>query len=60
MANDTALAEYLKVIGELDARLSELKELVENHFNYEPDSINWGHVGSAKYLLEQLNSLPEF
>lgn len=42
MAKDKALEEYLKVIGELDARLSELKELVENHFNYEPGCINWG------------------
>ena len=59
VANEKALKEFIGIIGEFSERLAELKAFTDDHMGYEPDSINWGHVGTAGYFLEQLTELTD-
>ena len=58
-ANEKALGEFVGKIGEISERLAELKTFADDHMGYEPDSINWGHVGTAGYFLKQLTELTD-
>ena len=59
MKKTTALDSFIVTIAEINDRLDELKEYAENHMGYEPDSINWGHVGSARDFLAKLTELTD-
>lgn len=59
MEKTTALDSFITTITEINARLDELKAYAENHMNYDPDSINWGHVSTAQHLLSALNELAD-
>lgn len=37
-----------------DELLEQLRDLSENHFSFDPDEINWGHVGSVESYVQQL------
>ena len=37
-----------------DELLEQLRRLSEDHFCYDPDDINWGHVGSVESYVQQL------
>lgn len=43
----------------MNIRLDELKEFAENHMNYDPESINWGHVAEAQHFLSALTELTD-
>ena len=34
--------------------LTRLQALSDDHFNYSPDEIDWGHVGTLGYYAELL------
>lgn len=54
---ETALSAFIAKKAEIDAMLSRLSTLSDDHFNCTPDEINWGHVGTlASYanLLKQI------
>jgi hypothetical protein len=50
---EAALNAFLSKKAEIDAMLTRLAQLSEDHFNSHPDEINWGDVGT----LEQYASL---
>jgi len=52
MKKQTALGRFIGQIGEINERLAELQEFADNHMEFHPDEINWGHVGDAGYYLE--------
>ena len=55
--NSAAVAAFVARKAEIDVMLDRLKSLSEDHFNYAPDEIDWGHVGTlARYaeLLKQV------
>jgi hypothetical protein len=60
MENEKALGAFIEKIGKINARIEALKNLAENHMNYEPETVNWGHVGSAAHVLEQLSEITDF
>jgi hypothetical protein len=60
MKNEKALDAYIATIAEINAKLAALTEQTENHLGHSPEEINWGHVGTAKHVLEQLTEITEF
>ena len=53
------LFEFINILGEIDEKLEELKAFTDDHMGYQPDDINWGHVGTAGYFLERLTELTD-
>lgn len=55
--NSAAIEAFLNRKAEIDAMLSRLTELSNEHFYVAPDYINWGHVGNLAHygnLLKQI------
>ena len=48
-SNDKALAAFVSRKAEIDSMLARLQSLSDEHFNYSPDEINWGHVGTISH-----------
>ena len=45
--------------AEIDAMLARLQSLSEDHFNYTPDEIHWGHVGTLEHYAELLKRITD-
>jgi hypothetical protein len=43
-SKEEALAVFVSSKAEIDTMLTRLRALSDNHFNYSPDEITWGHV----------------
>ena len=39
--------------------LTRLQALSDDHFNYSPDEIDWGHVGTLGYYAELLKRVTD-
>ena len=48
--NSKALAAFLAAKFEIDAMLARLAALSNDHFEIQPDEINWGHVGTLNHF----------
>lgn len=59
MEYETALDAFVAAIGKINDRLDELKAYAEKHMNCEPETITWGHVGSAYRLLTAITDLTD-
>ena len=44
--NTKALAAFMAKKQEIDAMLTRLAALSDEHFQVAPDDVTWGHVGS--------------
>ena len=53
-SKEEALAAFVSKKAEIDAMLTRLQALSDDHFNYSPDEIDWGHVGTLGYYAELL------
>ena len=42
----TALDTFIAKKAEIDAMLTRLQALSDDHFNVAPDDVSWGHVGT--------------
>jgi hypothetical protein len=58
--NEKALNAFIGKIVEISERLELLRGYVDNHMECDSEDVNWGHVGSAGHVLEQLDELIEF
>jgi hypothetical protein len=54
-----ALAAFVSKKAEIDAMLTRLQALSDDHFNYSPDEIEWGHVGTLGYYAELLKRVTD-
>ena len=54
-----ALAAFVQKKAEIDTMLSRLQSLSDDHFNYSPDEIDWGHVGTLGYYAELLKRVTD-
>ena len=59
MKKQTALGRFMEQVGEINEKLAELQAFADDHLNFHPDEINWGHVGDAGYYLERLTELTD-
>jgi hypothetical protein len=53
-SREEALAAFVSKKAEIDAMVTRLQALSDDHFNYSPDEIDWGHVGTLGYYAELL------
>ena len=57
---ETALSAYVAAIAEMRETLTALLAHTDDHLGTAPDDVNWGHVGSANYVNEQLAEIARF
>jgi hypothetical protein len=58
-SNDDALAAFVARKAEIDAMLTRLRALSDDHFGYSPDEIRWDHVGTLGYYAELLKRVTD-
>ncbi|WP_413874552.1 hypothetical protein [Albidovulum sp.] len=58
--NDSALAAFLAAKAEIDTMLERLQVLSAEHFEFDPDAINWGAVGSIQSVAVDLRKISDF
>jgi hypothetical protein len=57
---DTALAAFIGKKAEIDEMLARLQALSDDHFNFDPEAVNWGSVGSISSVASDLRQITEF
>jgi hypothetical protein len=58
-SKEQALAAFVSKKAEIDEMLTRLQVLSDDHFNYSPDEIDWGHVGTLGYYAELLKRVTD-
>jgi hypothetical protein len=58
-SNDVVLAAFLARKGEIDAMLSRIQSLSNDHFGVAPDEVTWGDVGSLEHHAELLKRITD-
>jgi hypothetical protein len=58
-SREEALAAFVSKKAEIDAMVTRLQALSDDHFNYSPDEIDWGHVGTLGYYAELLKRVTD-
>jgi hypothetical protein len=58
-SKEQALAAFVSRKAEIDAMLTRLQALSDDHFNYSPDEISWDHVGTLGYYAELLKRVTD-
>jgi hypothetical protein len=58
-SNDDALAAFVSRKAEIDAMLSRLQRLSDDHFDVAPDEVTWGDVGSLGHYAELLKRITD-
>jgi hypothetical protein len=57
--NTQSLDTFLARKAEIDTMLARLQALSDEHFNWSPDEINWGHVGTLGHYAEMLKRITD-
>lgn len=55
----TALDAFLAAKAAIDRNLARLQALSDDHFQTDPDTLTWGHVGDLQHLLAGLQDLTD-
>jgi hypothetical protein len=58
-SNDDALAAFMQKKAEIDAMLSRLQRLSDDHFGVAPDEVTWGDIGSLGHYAELLKRITD-
>jgi hypothetical protein len=58
-SKDDALAAFISRKQEIDQMLARLQALSDDHFGWNPDDINWGHVGTLGHYAELLKRITD-
>ncbi|HYZ26698.1 MAG TPA: hypothetical protein VE597_07305 [Geminicoccaceae bacterium] len=58
-SNDDALAAFVARKAEIDAMLTRIQTLSDDHFGVAPDDVNWGHVGTLGHYAELLKRITD-
>jgi hypothetical protein len=58
-SREEALSAFVSKKAEIDEMLTRLQALSDDHFNYSPDEIDWGHVGTLGYYAELLKRVTD-
>jgi len=57
--NSAAVSAFMMKKDEIDTMLARLQNLSADHFQADPDSINWGHVGTLSHHAELLRRITD-
>jgi hypothetical protein len=58
-SNDDALAAFVAKRSEIDAMLTRLRALSDDHFGVAPDEVTWGDVGTLEHHAELLKRITD-
>jgi hypothetical protein len=58
-SNDVALAAFVAKKAEIDAMLTRLQSLSDDHFGVAPDEVTWGDVGTLEHHAELLKRITD-
>jgi hypothetical protein len=58
-SNADALAAFVSRKAEIDAMLTRLQKLSDDHFGYAPDEVTWAHVGTLEHYAELLKRVTD-
>ena len=58
-SNEDALAAFVQRKAEIDAMLSRLQILSDEHFGVMPDEVTWSHVGTLEHHAELLKRITD-
>jgi hypothetical protein len=58
-SSQDALAAFVQKKGEIDAMLTRLQALSDDHFGYSPDDVTWDHVDTLGYYAELLKRITD-
>jgi hypothetical protein len=58
-SREETLAAFVSKKVEIDAMLTRLQAISDDHFNYGPDDITWDHVGTLGYYAEMLKRVTD-
>jgi hypothetical protein len=58
-SKEDALAAFVSKKAEIDAMLTRLQALSDDHFGYAPDDVTWGHVGTLEHYAELLERITD-
>ena len=58
-SREQALAAFVSKKAEIDAMLTRLQTLSDDHFGYSPDDITWDHMGTLGYYAELLKRVTD-
>jgi hypothetical protein len=58
-SRENALAAFVSKKAEIDAMLTRLRALSDDHFGYSPDEVSWDHVGTLGYYAELLKRITD-
>jgi hypothetical protein len=57
--NEDALAAFVAKKAEIDTMLGRLAALSSDHFNADPNTLHWGHVGNLEFYASQLRRITD-
>lgn len=57
--NDKALNAFIAAKADIDTTLERLKALSDDHFETNPDEINWGDVGTLNHYASLLRQITD-
>jgi hypothetical protein len=58
-SKEQALAAFVSKKAEIDAMLTLLQALIDDHFGYAPDEVTWAHVGTLEHYAELLKRITD-
>jgi hypothetical protein len=58
-SKEEALAAFVSKKTEIDAMLTRLQALSDDHFGYSPDEVTWDHVGTLEHHAELLKRITD-
>jgi hypothetical protein len=58
-SREEALAAFVSKKAEIDAMLTRLQALSDDHFGYSPDEITWSHAESLAHYAELLKCITD-
>ena len=58
-SNEKALEEFMITLGSVRRYIEIIESATDDHLGFNPDEINWSHVGNANALLARLREAAE-
>ena len=58
-SNEKALDSFLATKARIDQMLARIQTLSDDHFNTDPDEINWGNVGTLNHYASLLRQITD-
>jgi hypothetical protein len=56
-ATEQAVEHFVAIVGEIRTTLEAIQEANDEHYDFTPEEINWGHVGDVTRTLAGLKEI---